>query len=79
MNKNKISITIECELNCIIIPETKAFVFHEKNVPFVNLLKKFREGGVGAFLGLKKRRRINHTEYTVEGFMPSHFLTLGSP
>jgi hypothetical protein len=54
MNKNKISITIECELNCIIITETKAFVFHEKNVPFVNLLKKFREGGVGAFLGLKK-------------------------
>jgi len=79
MKKNKMSVTIESELNFIIIPEEKALVCYEKNVMFVNLLKKFSGGGVGAFLGLKKRRRINHIDHTVEGFMPSHFLTLGSP
>jgi hypothetical protein len=57
MKKNKMSVTIESELNFIIIPEAKALVCYEKNVMFVNLLKKFSGGGVGAFLGLKKKKK----------------------
>ena len=57
MKKNKMSVTIESELNFIIIPEAKALVCYEKNVMFVNLLKNFSGGGVGAFLGLKKKNK----------------------